>query len=137
MRINGRDVALYAGLEDASTALVGLSKSCDMQVDCDMKEFTSALSGGGKRVRPGRYSWRVNCELVVESNDTAGVTFLNAICKRKRMLVSMNIEVDGIARPQRFYGCVCVSSWKLSGAIGSAATYSVGMTGDGELITAQ
>lgn len=136
MRINGRDVALYTGLEDVGTTLVGLSKSCDMQVDCDMKEFTSALSGGGKRVRPGRYSWSVNCELVVESNDTTGVTFLNAIRKRKRMLVSMNIEADGIAETQRHYGYVYVSSWKLSGAIGSVATYSVGLTGDGELMTA-
>lgn len=133
MKVNGRDVALYASFDEDPATLLGLSKSCDLQVDCDMKEFTSMLSGNAKRQRPGRYGWQANCELIVDDADATLTAFLTSIKGRKRLTISMNIEAPG-GKVKRLYGSVYVSSWKLSGAIGSMAVYSVVLAGDDELL---
>lgn len=136
MRVRGKDVALYAGVEGEQTALLGLSKSCSLQVSCDMKEFSSVLSGRAKRMRPGRYGWSVDTEVVTDDADPSGITFLTALREGRRMTVSMSIEIPGSAVTKRFYGNVCVQTWKLSGAIGSMSTYAVTLNGDGDLLNA-
>lgn len=133
MRVRGKDVALYAGIEGENGVLLGLSKSCSLQASCDMKEFSSILSGRAKRMRPGRYGWSVDAEVVTDDADPSGITFLTALREGRRMTVSMSIEIPGSAVTKRFYGDVCVQTWKLSGAIGSMSTYAVTLTGDGDL----
>lgn len=134
MRVRGKDVALYAGLEGEGGVLLGLSKSCSLQVNCDMKEFSSVLSGRAKRMRPGRYGWSVDTEVVTDDTDPSGITFLRAIREGKSMTVAMSIEVPGSATTKRFYGAAYVQAWKLTGAIGSMSTYTVTLTGDGDLL---
>lgn len=130
MRVLGKDVALYV-----NSVLLGLSTSCELNIDCDISEFTSVLSGNAKRNRPGRYGWTVSCEMVEDDSDTAMPSFLSAIQQRATLTVSMEIAPPGATVPQRYYGNVCVQNCRLSGALGSMATYRVTLVGDGPLFT--
>ena len=128
MRLRGRDVAMYL-----NGVLVGLSTSCDFAMTCDVVEFTSALSPGrAKRYRPGRYSWQVNCDMVVDSDARLQMILEDSIILGDIVTITMDLEVPGgVAR--RYRGNACVQSAQLTGAVGSMAMYKVSLIGDGPL----
>lgn len=132
MRIQGKDVALYATADGAIYKEIGYSTTCDVQVTCDVAEFSSILSGGAKRMRLGRYGWQMSCDIMAESGDDTAKQLLLSLKNRRAITVAMTLSADGV-EASRVYGDGYVTLWQLSGAIGSMATYQVTITGDGEL----
>ena len=132
MRIQGKDVALYANVDGVNGKEIGYSTTCDVQVTCDVSEFSSILSGGAKRMRPGRYGWQMSCDIMAESGDNTAKLLLLSLKSKRAITVAMTLSADG-AEASRVYGEGYATSWQLSGAVGSMAIYQVTITGDGDL----
>lgn len=122
-RISGKDVAVYFEAD-----LVGLSKSCTIDITVDTIEASTTFSGRAKRFIPGRYSWQVTIEKLMVLRDPSVKTSFNAL--REGMEIYVTINVPGI---EPIHGWTIVQSASLSGALGSMATYSVTLLGTGPL----
>lgn len=130
-KIKGRDVALNL-VEESGSVPIAYSRDCDISVNCDVQEFTSALSGRGRRFRAGRYTWNINIEMLVEDSEQPGA-LLAALKSGRRLEVVMDtsLTVDGVKTSLK--GCVVVNSWAEKAPLQGLATCSVGFVGDGEL----
>ena len=130
-RIKGKDIAIYRAQDETSEfELIGLSTNCEVQVSCDMVEFTSFLSAGAKRVRPGRYGWTMSIDKLV--SDT-GDGLLDALRSRQRLFVSMSLGMpSGSSRSVK--GWVYVAGWGESAPLSGMATCKATFQGDGELL---
>lgn len=123
-------MALYISTAEELKEL-GFSTSCDIQVTCDMQEYTSLLSRGAKRVRPGRYSWQMTADVMMDSSTGADIEFLSVLTGRSKITVVMQVDTPDSSRS--IAGQAYVQTWRLTGAIGSMATYNVTLVGDGPL----
>lgn len=132
MKLLGKDVALYTRVGTWVQEL-GFSTSCDLQIACDMEEFTSVLSGVAKRFRPGRFSWTMSCDAVVETTSEAEIVLFQCITQRKAIVVSMNVQMPDSSEWLSISGNAYLTSYTLNGAVGSLATYKVSLQGDGDL----
>ena len=132
MKAKGRDIVLY--VEDKGILKrVALSTSCGLTVQCDIAEFTSALSGRGKRVRPGRYSWQVSVDTLVDDSGGNTLPLLQHLISGTRLYISMQADIDGVAKmPIRGY-CY-VQTWDKKAPLAGMATCSATFVGDGEII---
>lgn len=132
MKTKGRDIILYIE-EKGILKRVALSTNCGLTVQCDMAEFTSALSGRGKRVRPGRYSWQMNVDTLIDDSGTNVMPLLNYLITGARFLVTMQIDLGGKAKmPIRGY-CY-VQTWEEKAPVQGMATCSAVLIGDGNLM---
>ena len=133
MKLRGRDVALYVDDE-----LVALSKSCDITVQCDIQEFTSILSGHGKRFRAGRYSWKVGCEQLYGldiGDSTESIALLRLLLAGERVQIRMasSLESESIRRTITLSGYAVVTDWSEKAPLQGFAVFSASFTGDGGL----
>lgn len=129
-RIKGRDVALYTEV-GGQLLEVALSKSCNLNVTSDIAEFSSLLSGRGKRKRAGRYEWVVDCSSLVASDDVNPGAFLRAIIEGSRFAVVMSLDSGGNLNLARGY-CYA-QSYVLNSDVDGAASYDVVLVGDGAI----
>lgn len=131
MRVKGKDIAIYREV-GGTFRLIALSLSCDVLVSCDMKEFSSFLSGRAKRVRAGRYGWQMNCEAIVAVGVGDGEDLLAALKSGERLRISMSLHAPE-ASMHAVRGWALVASWSESAPLAGMATYKVNFQGDGEL----
>lgn len=131
MKLQGKDLLLYIGQEGGGYTLVGLSTSCEIDVTADMKDVSSLLTGRHRSVRPGRYSWQVSCDALVDPANTMTMTLLECLCQGRRLTVTTNIRVG--QSEHRVNGQVYVSSWRETAPLGSMVTYSVTLVGSSPL----
>ena len=132
MKTKGRDILLY--VEDKGILKrVALSTNCGLSVQCDIAEFTNALSGRGKRVRPGRYSWQMNVDTLIDDSGSNVKPLLSCLLEGTRFLVTMQIDLDGEAKmPIRGY-CY-VQTWETKAPVQGMAACSAVLIGDGNLM---
>ena len=123
MRILGKDMALYIDGD-----IVALSKTCNIEITADMTEVASPMHGRAKSFIPGRYSWQVTTEALVSSGEGGHYKLIDHIKKGTQVLVRVT-SPDSPVLTGRAY----VQSLRKSGAVGSMATYSATLIGDGEL----
>lgn len=132
MKTKGRDILLYVE-EKGILKRVALSTNCGLTVQCDMAEFTSALSGRGKRVRPGRYSWQINVDTLIDDSGSNVKPLLNYLITGIRFLVTMQIDLGDEAKmPIRGY-CY-VQTWDTKAPVQGMAACSAVLIGDGNLM---
>ena len=131
-KLKGRDVALKMKDEDGGYTPIAYSRDCDIAVSCDVAEFTSALSGRGRRFRAGRYTWNVNIEMLVADSEHPGALLLalknGSILE---IIMDVGLTVDGVRTSLK--GNVVVNSWAEKAPLQGLATCSAGFVGDGEL----
>ena len=72
MKKKGRDVSVSFEIDGGGKEVVALARDADIDVSCDVAEFTSPLSGRAKRIRVGRYSWIVNISTLIDASDQPG-----------------------------------------------------------------
>lgn len=128
-KIKGRDVVLSVNSSNGYKK-IAFAKSCDIMVQCDTQEFTSALSGRGKRYRAGRYSWTISVDTLIGSPDDP-----NRILQA--LITGLPVEIMMLVGPllsgTLLSGTAIATSWKETGSLGSMATFSATFLGDGEL----
>lgn len=133
-RLKGKDIAVYMADSDTGAfTRIALSTGCEVQVQCDMIEFSSFLSGRAKRTRPGRYSWSANVDALVADDDGCNTSLLEALKMGKRLYLSMCVAVPATTT-HSVRGWACVAGWKEAAPLAGMATYSVSFQGDGELL---
>lgn len=128
-RLTGRDVSFSTSIS-GTTKVIAFAKSCDITVQGDVQEFTSALSGRGKRFRAGRYSWVINVDALISSPDDPK-SILQALINGTAVDVKMG--VGSSSNGLLLQGTAVPTSWKLTGSLGSMATFSATFMGDGNL----
>lgn len=129
-RIKGKDIAIYRAQDETSEfELIGLSTNCEVQVSCDMVEFTSFLSAGAKRVRPGRYWWTMSLDKLVAEGDG----LLDALRDKQRLFVCMSLGLPS-GSPHSVRGWAYVTSWGEVAPLSGMATCKATLQGDGVLL---
>lgn len=129
-RIKGKDIAIYRAQDEASEfELIGLSTNCEVQVSCDMVEFTSFLSAGAKRVRPGKYGWTMSLDKLVAEGDA----LLDALRGKQRLFVCMSLGLPS-GSPHSVRGWAYVTAWGEAAPLSGMATCKATLQGDGVLL---
>lgn len=124
MLVNGKNLALY--IDDT---LVALSKSCNVDITADMIEVSSLLHGRAKSFIAGKYSWQITTDNLVKVSDEIYYSLSEKLKKGTRVYIRVTMPGSAVQG-----GYAYVQSLRLSGAVGSMATYSVTLAGDGELV---
>lgn len=75
----GNNIFIYAGEGVSTPALIGNTRSNDIQGECDMIEKTSPSTAAWKEFIPGRKSWVVNTTFIVVQ--TSQLSNLSSILK--------------------------------------------------------
>lgn len=132
-KLKGRDVSVSIEIDGGGKELLALSRDADVDVSCDIAEFTSPLSGRAKRNRAGRYSWTVNISTLIEASNQPAR--LLELLKSGAVLV-LTMDVDLLN--ESGFNCVLqgnavTSRWAVGAPLQGLATFSASFAGDGEL----
>lgn len=133
-KLKGRDVSVAMKINGGGLETIALSRDADIDVSCDVAEFTSPLSGRGKRFRAGRYSWIVNVGTLIEASNQPGV-LLELLKSGGALTLTMDADLLNQDNKQcTLQGDAVVQKWELGAPLQGLATFSVSFIGDGELI---
>jgi predicted secreted protein len=132
-KLKGRDVSVSIEIDGGGKELLALSRDADVDVSCDLAEFTSPLSGRAKRNRAGRYSWTVNIGTLIEASNQPA-RLLELLKSGAALTLTMDVDLLNDAG----YKCVAqgdavVTRWNFGAPLQGLATFSVSFAGDGEL----
>lgn len=131
-KIKGRDISLSMEVDGGGEEIVGYARDCSIEVQCDVQEFTSPLSGRGKRNRAGRYGWSVQIETLIGDSEQP-YTLLT--CLKSGAVVTLILEAK-LYNGGRYYllrGDAVVQSCSEKAPLQGLATFSASFIGDGEL----
>lgn len=131
MRVKGKDIAIYREVNGAFK-LIALSLSCDLNVSCDMQEFSSVLSGRAKRFRAGRYGWTMNIEALIADEVDDSFELLKSLKVGTRLRVSMSLGAPNGSQ-HAVAGYALVVTWSEGAPLAGMATYKAAFQGDGDL----
>ena len=131
MRIKGKNVSLLVE-RNGEYVRIGLARDCSLDVQCDAQEFTSALSGRGKRYRAGRYGWNAQVETLMEDGEQQ-VFLLEALKAGETLVLRMDTQWRYAGYTRVLQGNVLVAGWSEKAPLQGAATCSANFVGDGEL----
>lgn len=136
MKKKGRDISVSIEIDGGGKEIVALARDADIDVSCDIAEFTSPLSGRAKRVRAGRYSWTVNISTLIEAGDQPA-RLLELLKSGGALTLTMDVDLLN----ESGFGCVLrgnavTSRWAIGAPLQGLATFSASFAGDGELTLA-
>ena len=132
-KLKGRDVSVAMEIDGGGIETIALSRDADIDVSCDVAEFTSPLSGRGKRYRAGRYSWTVNIGTLIEASNQPGA-LLELLKSGGALTLTMDADLLNQDNKQcTLQGDAVVQKWQLGAPLQGLATFSVSFIGDGEL----
>ena len=131
-KIKGRDVSLAMEVDGGGIETIAYARDCSIDVQCDVAEFTSPLSGRGKRNRPGRYGWRVRVETLIADSEQP-VVLLERLKEGLLVTLTMDAQLRKDAQWQTLRGEAVVQSWSEGAPLQGHATFSASFVGDGEL----
>ena len=133
MKLKGRDVSVAINIDDEGYEPIALSRDADIDVSCDVAEFTSPLSGRGKRFRAGRYTWIVNIGTLIDNSRQPG-RLLELLKSGAALTLTMDADLLGTdGKRSTLQGNAVVQKWQLGAPLQGLATFSVSFIGDGEL----
>lgn len=132
-KLKGRELILSVASSQGALEKIAFAKSCEIIVQSDSKEYTSVLSGRGKRVRPGRYTWQVNVEALVDAEEPDDPKKLLQALLTGDLNVNLSVLAGSLIKGFYLQGRAIVTSWRLSGAVGNMVTFSATLLGDGGL----
>ena len=68
MILHGKDLLI---LDSSNNAIVAMSKSCDVDINCETIEVSSSTNGVSKTYIPGRTDWSVSVSYIVTAGEVA------------------------------------------------------------------
>lgn len=134
-KLKGRDISVWVEIDGGDKELVALARDADIDVSCDIAEFTSPLSGRGKRNRAGRYSWRVNIGTLIDDSDQP-VRLLELLKNGSALVMIMDADLltgTSVGNKCTLEGTVVPQQWKIGAPLQGLATFNASFIGDGEL----
>lgn len=133
-KMKGRDISVSIDIDGDGNELVALARDADIDVSCDVAEFTSPLSGRSKRYRAGRYSWTVNIGTLIENSNQPG-RLLELLKSGAALTLTMDANLLNEDNKQcTLQGNAVAQKWQLGAPLQGLATFSVSFIGDGELV---
>ena len=63
--IKGRDLNIYSG-----NKVIAMSRSCEIDEQCDVKEVSSPASGKARTFKAGRSTWGIQLQFLVSADAT-------------------------------------------------------------------
>ena len=128
----GRDVSLLCDFDGEGYEVIAYAKDCAVDAQCDILEFTSPLSGRGKRHRAGRYSWTVKIDtLIADSSQPAKL--LEILKNGVPVLLKMDVQLPYSGGKHSLQGSALAQSWAYGAPLQGTATFNASFIGDGEL----
>jgi len=124
MILHGKDLKITKS--DDST-LVALARSCDINVDCDEIEVSSATTGKWRDFISGRLSWSITVNYLV----TAGGVASDVL----KVGTTVGIKVADGSTGTPMTGTAIIKSCKVTATKGSLSQGSFQFTGKGALTT--
>ncbi|MFR9500649.1 MAG: phage tail tube protein [Rikenellaceae bacterium] len=99
----------------------------------ELKDFRTIHTNGLEH-SPGDVTWSLKADGVMAIDDTiidanASEVMLSALLAKTKLPAVINTD----AFPDQYEGYVYVTSFEVSGSVGDDATYSITLTGDGDL----
>lgn len=142
--LNGTELKLYStsGSGVGTDILVAFAQNCTLNVEHSPREITNKESGGFAENLEGLRSWSIdvdgayawtdasNSPLTNGADDTLETNVLNA---RQKFQVRFGGLQTGSTGDVSYYGDVYITSWSATGGTEDTATYSMSLTGTGEL----
>lgn len=133
MKLKGRDVSVAIEINGEDRETIALSRDADIDVSCDVAEFTSPLSGRGKRFRAGRYTWTVNVGTLIDVGNQPGV-LLELLKSGGALTLTFDANLrNENSKRSTLQGNAVVQKWQLGAPLQGLATFNVSFIGDGEL----
>lgn len=132
MKLKGRDVSLSIEVDGEGKAIIAYARDCSIDVQCDIQEFTSPLSGRGKRYRSGRYSWNVDVGTLIEDS-AQPAELLQLLKSGGAATITMDAKLPYDGSLCALTGNVVVRTWNFGAPLQGLATFSASFVGDGEL----
>ena len=132
MKLKGRDVSLAMEIDGGGKETIAYARDCSIDVQCDIAEFTSPLSGRGKRNRAGRYGWTVNIETLIADSEQPA-TLLECLENGIPVTLTMDAQLYYGGRVYALQGNAVVKNWRDNAPLQGLATFSASFVGDGEL----
>ena len=134
--VNGTDLVLYVG--DTNAVAVAFATSCSLEISMDEIDQTNKDSGGWKSIIGGLRSWSVSAEALyqneAESSKKAFTDFWSLVDSRTSVDIEFAVVGGSAADQNKYYaGKAFVTSLSVNGGTEDQATFSVTLTGTGEL----
>ena len=134
--VNGTDLVLYVG--NTNAVAVAFATSCTLEVSMDEIDITNKSSGGWKQIQGGLRSWSVSAEALyqneAESSKKAFVDFWGLVDTRASVDIEFAVVGASSADGNKYYsGKAFVTSLSVNGGTEDQSTFSVTLTGTGEL----
>lgn len=132
-KLKGRDVSVSIEIDGGGKELLALSRDADVDVSCDVAEFTSPLSGRAKRSRAGRYSWTVNIGTLIEASNQPA-RLLELLKSGASLTLTMDVDLlNEAGNSCVLQGNAYTTRWAIGAPLQGLATFSASFVGDGEL----
>lgn len=134
--VNGTDLVLYVG--DTNAVAVAFATSCSLEISMDEIDQTNKESSGWKQIIGGLRSWSVSADALyqneAESSKKSFVDFWALLDTRSSVDIEFAVVGGSSADSNKYYsGKAFVTSLSVNGGTEDQATFSVTLTGTGEL----
>ena len=124
----GNDLIIATGQVGGTLTAIASSKSCDIDLNCELKEISSPSSSVYRTYTPGRKTWRVTVNFLVQTTASAVLSAKNiGTTYALKAYIRNNSSVD------YFQGTAILQQAKVTGTRGNLLTGSWVFQGSGDI----
>ena len=124
----GNDLIIATGQVGGTLTAIASSKSCDIDLNCELKEISSPSSSVYGTYTPGRKTWRVTVNFLVQTTASAVLSAKNiGTTYALKAYIRNNSSVD------YFQGTAILQQAKVTGTRGNLLTGSWVFQGSGDI----
>jgi len=135
--VNGTDLLLKVGTSDSNEVIIATATSCSLEISVDEIDQTNKDSAAWKSIIPGTRSWSVSSDALYQNEATSSndfITFFARVDNRTKVYVELTTAGASNGDANVFYsGEAYVASLSVNGGTEDQSTYSISLTGTGEL----
>ena len=145
--INGSDLIVKFGATGSGETEIAYGTSCSLEVSRDEIDQSNKNSGAWKSIIPGMRSWTLSAEALyfigtpaapyatMGTAESMYAAFLNDATNTAEVFIEFTLRTRDAA--DKYYsGKAIITSFSLSGGVEDQATFSVSLSGNGELTLA-
>ena len=145
--INGSDLIVKFGNSASGETEIAYGTSCSLEVSRDEIDQSNKNSGAWKSIIPGMRSWTLSAEALyfigtpassyasMGTAESIYAAFLNDATNTAEVFIEFTLRTRDAA--DKYYsGKAIITSFSLSGGVEDQATFSVSLSGNGELTLA-
>lgn len=126
--ILGNDLIIAIATGSETPTAIASSKSCDIETNCELKEISSPASSIYRTYIPGRKTWRVVVNFLVQTTASAVLSAKNiGTTYALKAYIRNNSSVD------YFQGTAILQQAKVTGTRGNLLTGSWVFVGSGDI----